>query len=138
MQHHRDNFKRSQEENDSRSSNDEPRHAYAESSLEEDRGAENRRKNNLSPYKRKVDKIFEKLHNRGRNTAPARSKERPVNVKQRFMNMHSAYRQTLSRDMFMRQREYTDRVYRKCIQGERRRLIKSANRRNPRLVASAV
>lgn len=31
--------------------------------------------------------------------------------------------------MFLKQREYTDRVYLKCIQGERRRLIKSANRR---------
>ena len=101
--HQDDNFKRSQEE----SSNDEPRHAYAE---EEESSLERaRRANNVSPYKRKVDKIFEKLHNKGRNTAPTRSVK---NVKQRFMNMHSAYRQTLSRDMFLRQREYTDRVYR--------------------------
>ena len=86
-------------------------------------------RNIVSPYKKKVDKIFEKLHNKGQLQQRPRQ-EKAITVRQRLNKMNSTYNQTLQRDMFLRQRERTDRVHRQCIQGERRRLIKSAQRRN--------
>ena len=59
-------------------------------------------------------------------------------LRKRLSNMSSTYRQTLQRDMFVKQREQTDKVQRKCLKEERRRIIKSATRKNPKLLAAAI
>ena len=52
--------------------------------------------------------------------------------------INTTYSQPLQRNMFARQREQTDKTYKKVLREERIRIIKSASRRNPKLLAQAI
>ena len=104
---------------------------------------------NPLPFQRKSNKIFERLYSQGRRETPApleirkeNSKDARVNTaknrKKRMGTISTTYSQTLQRNMFARQREQTDKTYKKVLREERLRIIKSASRRNPKLLAQAI